>query len=236
MKRKNLIKRKFQLKETVCTIISDQITAIDVAIASIIKNRRIIEVYVKNDPIFLFSLKPVHVENGPEVVKRMAEAAEKANVGPMAAVAGVLADLAVEEMIKTGCNVAIVENGGEISAISDVPIDTALLAGDHVLSGRFGFRLAEFPIGVATSSGLYSHALSFGQAEAVTIFAINAGLADAVATAVGNMINGNDHRQVAENGIKKALGIEGVKGAIVIYRDYISIGGQIPEIIKIERA
>ncbi|MEM2337618.1 MAG: UPF0280 family protein [Candidatus Bathyarchaeia archaeon] len=233
MKKGDLIKRRFQLKETVCTIISDQIMAVNAAIASIIKNRRIVESYVRNNPIFLYSLKPVHVEDGPEVVKRMAEVAEKANVGPMAAVAGVLADLAVEEMIKTGCNVAVVENGGEISAISNTPIDTALLAGDHVLSKSFGFRLTEFPIGVATSSGLFSHALSFGQAEAVTIFAINAGLADAVATAICNVIKGDDYRQVAENGVKKALGIDGVKGAIVIYRNYISMGGRIPELIKI---
>ncbi|MEM0216354.1 MAG: UPF0280 family protein [Candidatus Bathyarchaeia archaeon] len=236
MSERSLFKRKIRLKETVCTIISDKIDAVEVAIASIVKSRKILELYVKNNPKFLYSLKPIKVDKGPEVVMRMASAAEKANVGPMAAVAGVLADIAVENMIKIGCNVAVVENGGEISAISNVPVNTALLAGDHTLSGAFGFRLEEFPIGVATSSGLFSHALSFGEAEAVTIFAESAGLADAVATAIGNMIKGENYQDVAKKGVEKALEIEGVKGAIVIYRDYVSFGGKIPKMIRIKKS
>ena len=50
--------------------------------------------------------------------------------------------------------------------------------------------LTEFPIGVATSSGRFSHALSFGDAEAATVFCKNASLADAAATAVGNVVKG----------------------------------------------
>ena len=41
----------------------------------------------------------------------MALAAQKAGVGPMAAVAGAIADLAVEDMKRLGCEVAVVENG-----------------------------------------------------------------------------------------------------------------------------
>ena len=122
----------------------------------------------------------------------MAEAAEKADVGPMAAVAGVIADLAVQDMIAAGCEVAVVEDGGEISAQSNMPVDVAVAAGDEPLSKRFGFRLTEFPIGVATSSGRFSHALSFGDAEAATVFCKNATLADAAATAVGNVVKGED--------------------------------------------
>lgn len=231
--KKNIIKRKIQLKETICTLISDDEKAIESAISSIRKSRRELEIYVEDNPLFLHSLEPVDVEDGPQVVVRMAEAAKKANVGPMAAVAGVIADMAVEDMIKTGCSIAVVENGGEIYAISKSPIDVALLAGDHILSGKIGFRLEEFPIGIATSSGLFSHALSFGEAEAVTIFAVNAGLADAVATAIGNIIKGDDPKQAAKIGVEKALSIDGVKGAMVIYRNYVSLGGNIPQIIRI---
>ncbi|MBC7130316.1 UPF0280 family protein [Candidatus Bathyarchaeota archaeon] len=234
MKTNNVIKRKFQMRETVCTIISDNEKAIEAAVSSIKKSRKELEAYIKENPHFLYSLEPVEVKDGPAVVIRMAEAAEKANVGPMAAVAGVLADIAVENMTKAGCNIAVVENGGEVSAISEIPIDIALLAGNHMLSGKIGFRLIEFPIGVATSSGLFSHALSFGEAEAVTIFAVNAGLADAVATAIGNDIRGKDDRKIAKLGVEKALNIEGVKGAMIIYKNYISIGGEIPQIINIK--
>ncbi|GAG18446.1 unnamed protein product, partial [marine sediment metagenome] len=118
-------KRSFDLKDTSCTIISDQENAIDAAVSSIRNHRRQLEEYVEAHPLFLDSLRPVTVKRGPEVVELMAEAARKSNVGPIAAVAGVLADLAVKEMHRTGSEVAVIENGGEISAISNEPIDVA---------------------------------------------------------------------------------------------------------------
>src|SRR3972149_4053338 len=183
---KNLIKEVFRLKESQCTIITDKQEAIKTAIESIKRNRKQLEEYAGAHPKFLYTLEPLPVPTEPLVANLMAEAAEKANVGPMAAVAGVLADLAVKDMIRDGCEVAVVENGGEVSAVSKDPIDVALAAGDAPLSKRFGFRLEDFPMGIATSSGRFSHALSFGDAEAATVFCRNAGLADAVGTAGGN--------------------------------------------------
>ncbi|MEM2937228.1 MAG: UPF0280 family protein [Candidatus Bathyarchaeia archaeon] len=234
MKTKNLFKKTFQLKETNCTIISDSEYSINIAMSSLKHNRRQLEIYVREHPEFLYSLNPVRIKNGPRIVKLMAEYAEKAKVGPMAAVAGVLADLAVEEMLHAGSRVAIVENGGEVSAVSNQPVNIVLRAGDHPLSNNFGFRLEEFPIGVATSSGMFSHALSFGEAEAVTIFAVNAGLADAAATAIGNLIKGDNRREVVKLGVEKAMSIEGVKGVLIIYRDFVGIGGCIPQLAKMK--
>jgi len=233
MKKKNLSKRAFRLKESNCTIISDKESAIEKATSSIKHHRRQLEKYIKEYPRFLHSLEPVAVEDGPEVVRLMAEASAKADVGPMAAVAGVLADLAVEELISDGCKVAVVENGGEVSAISDQPVDIALAAGDVPLSKEMGFRLKEFPVGVATSSGRFSHALSFGDAEAVTIFAVDAGVADAAATAVANLIKGDDVRGVIRQGIDRALNIDGVKGVFILYRGVVGKAGQVPELIKV---
>ena len=163
----------------------------------------------------------------------MAEAAQKADVGPMAAVAGAIADLAVEDMKRTGCKVAVVENGGEIYADSNQPVDVAVAAGEEPLSKRFGFRLTEFPIGVATSSGRFSHALSFGDAEAATVFCKNATLADAAATAVGNVVKGEAEAGI-QAGIKRALSIEGVEGVMIIYKGQVGTAGKIPQMIKIE--
>jgi hypothetical protein len=228
-----LFKQAFQYKETSCNIIADNEKGIKTAILSIKQNRIELDGYVRKNPRFLYSLSPVSVTEGPEVAKKMAEAAEKANVGPMAAVAGVLADLAVRDMILDGNEVAVVENGGEISAVSNRPIDVALLAGDSPMSGRFGFRLKDFPIGIATSSGLYSHALSFGEAEAVTIFSTNAGIADAAATAIGNVIKGKNYRVVIKRGIRKAFSIHGVEGVLVLYKGMVGKAGRIPQIIKL---
>jgi ApbE superfamily uncharacterized protein (UPF0280 family) len=233
MKKENLFKQAFRLKESNCTIISDKESAIEKAISSIKYHRRQLEKYIEKHPRFLHSFEPVSVDNGPKVVMLMTEAAAKADVGPMAAVAGVLADLAVEEMISDGCKVAVVENGGEVSAISNQPIDIALAAGDAPLSKEMGFRLKDFPKGVATSSGLYSHALSFGDAEAVTIFAVDAGVADAAATAVANLIKGDDVRGVIRQGIDRALSIDGVKGVFILYRGVVGKAGQVPELIKV---
>ncbi len=233
MKTKNLFKRAFRLKESNCTIISDRESAIEKAVSSIEHHRKQLENYIQGHPEFLYSLQPVPVEKGPKIVRLMAEASLKANVGPMAAVAGVLADLAVEEMIHAGSKVAVVENGGEVSAISNQPIDITLAAGDAPLSREMGFRLKEFPVGVATSSGLFSHALSFGEAEAVTIFGVDAGVADAAATAVANLIKGDDVRGIIKQGIDEALGIDGVKGVFILYRGVVGKAGEVPELIKV---
>jgi ApbE superfamily uncharacterized protein (UPF0280 family) len=164
----------------------------------------------------------------------MVEASEKAGVGPMAAVAGVIADLAVETLIKQGAKIGVVEDGGETSAISSLPIDIGLLAGNSLLSKKIGFRLETFPIGVATSSGKYSHAFNFGQAEAVTIFAENAGLADAAATAVCNIVKGEDQCAAIKRGLQKAMAIKGVRGAFIIYKDNTGRAGLIPKLINIK--
>jgi len=233
MKKENLFKQAFRLKESNCTIISDKESAIEKAISSIKHHRKQLEEYIQKHLQFLHSFEPVAVDDGPEVVRLMALASAKAGVGPMAAVAGVLADLAVEEMLGEGCRVAVVENGGEVSAVSDQPVDIALAAGDAPLSREMGFRLKQFPIGVATSSGLYSHAFSFGEAEAVTVFAVDAGVADAAATAVANLIKGDDVRGVIREGIDRALRIDGVKGIFILYRGVVGKAGQVPELIKV---
>src|SRR4030043_1086808 len=231
---RKLFKEAFQIKETQGTIIADREQGVKTAIASIKRNRKALEDYAKRNPHFLIVLEPVSASAEPVVARLMAEAAEKANVGPLAAVAGVLADLAVEDMIASGCKVAVVEDGGEVSAVSDKPVDVALAAGDAPLSKRFGFRLTDFPIGVATSSGRFGHALSFGDAEAATVFCRNAGLADAAATAVGNVVKGEDHNVAIEKGIAVAKSIPGGEGVLIPYKSWVGTWGKIPQIIRVD--
>jgi ApbE superfamily uncharacterized protein (UPF0280 family) len=229
----NLHREAFTLKESQCHVIADKPEGIQAAKDSLKQNRQLLEAYIKTNPTFLHTLEPVAVSTEPLVAKLMAEAAEKAAVGPMAAVAGVLADLAVKDMLSAGCEVAVMENGGEISAVSSTPIDVAVAAGDEPLSKRFGFRLTDFPMGIATSSGRFSHAFSFGDAEASIVFCKNAGLADAVATAVCNVVKGKDWQAAIKAGISKALSIEGVEGVLILYKGFTGTAGKIPKIIKI---
>ncbi|TRO49695.1 UPF0280 family protein [Candidatus Bathyarchaeota archaeon] len=229
-----LFKEVFQIEESQCTIITDKSEAIQIAKNSIKHHRCYLKEYIRTHPKFFHSLEPIFVNDEPLVAKLMAEASEKAKVGPMAAVAGVLADLTVKDMTSVGCKVAVVENGGEISAVSNTPIDVAVVAGDDPLSKRFGFRLNYFPIGVATSSGRFSHAFSFGDAEAAVVFCKNAGLADAAATAVCNVVKGKHTKKAIQNGIDIALSINGVEGVIIIFRGLTGTAGKIPKIIKVD--
>ncbi|MGE5187818.1 MAG: UPF0280 family protein [Betaproteobacteria bacterium] len=227
-----LIKENFIHRESACSIISDKSEAIEAAKESISRNYLELEFYVRANPKFLHTLTPIPAPNNPLVAKLMAEAAEKAGVGPMAAVAGAIADLAVQDMLATGCRIAVVEDGGEISAIADQPVDVAVAAGEEPLSKRFGFRLTEFPIGVATSSGRFSHALSFGDAEAAIVFCKNAALADAAATAIGNEVKGNVKEGI-QSGLNKGLSINNVDGVLIVYKGEVGTAGRIPQIIKV---
>jgi ApbE superfamily uncharacterized protein (UPF0280 family) len=229
-----LFRESFIYKDSQCTLISDSPTGIETAKKSIMHNRQLLENYIALNQKFAWTLSPLLVTDGPLVVKLMAQAAIAANVGPMAAVAGVLADIAVCDMIAAGCKVAVVEDGGEISATSNVPIDVAVAAGDEPMSKQFGFRLTNFPIGVATSSGRFSHAISFGDAEAVTVFCKTAGLADAAATAIGNIVKGSDVNLAIQKGINTAKAIKGVEGTLILYKGCFGTWGKIPQIIKID--
>jgi uncharacterized protein len=228
-----LIKETFKHKESVCTIISDKSEAIEAAKTSIRRNYLELELHVRANPKFLHTLMPILTPEKPFIAKLMAEAAKKAGVGAMAAVAGAIADLAVADMLKAGCRVAVVEDGGEIYAVANQPIDVAVAAGDEPLSRRFGFRLTEFPIGIATSSGRFSHALSFGDAEAAIVFCKNATLADAAATAVGNEVNGEVKAGI-HAAIRRGIAIEGVEGVMVVYKGEVGTVGKIPRIIKVK--
>lgn len=228
-----LLREAFTLKESQCTFVSDSPEALEVAKQSIHCSRLDLELYVRMNPKFEHTLTPVDVPEKPLVAKLMAEAAVLAKVGPMAAVAGAIADIAVADMLRIGCKVAVVENGGEIMAQANQPVDVAVAAGEEPLSKCFGFRLADFPIAVATSSGRFSHAFSFGDAEAAIVFGKNASLADAAATAVGNEVKGEDVQEAIQEGIKRALNIEGVEGVMIIYRGEVGTAGKIPQLIKL---
>jgi ApbE superfamily uncharacterized protein (UPF0280 family) len=234
IKPKGLFSHSFSIKESNCKILTDKPDLVHIAKEMIKYHRTQLEDYIKLNPSFQSSLKPIQVINPPEVVTWMAEAAQLANVGFMAAVAGVLADLAVEEMMENGAHVAIVENGGEVALDSNRSIDIALQAGEIPLSKRIGFRVTDFPLGVATSSGKFSHALSFGESDAVTVFAKDAGLADAVATAAGNIVKGYDIENAIQRGVNLALDVPGVYSTIIIFEEKIGFGGDLPKLIEIE--
>jgi len=232
----SLIEHREVIKESDIFFKTDKAKAIHAAIYIIKHYRRQLERYIGRHPRFLKALHPIKIEqDSPQIITLMAQAGEVAGVGPMAAVAGALADLGVAKMLELGANVAIIENGGEIAGISNVPMNIGIFAGHSPLSGKIGFRFKreDFPIGLGTSSGTVGHALSFGEADAATILAENAALGDAAATAVANEVKGKDYEKSVQNGLERAETIEGVRGALIIRGKFAGIVGKLPQLLKI---
>ena len=234
---RGLFRLRLVIKQSNVLAISDVARAIESGIESIVYHRSQLERYIRRRPIYALSLDPLPIEeSAPEVVKLASLAAEAANVGPMAAVPGALAELAVRDMILQGASVSLIENGGEIAATSTQPLIVGIYAGASPASGRIGFHLAveDFPIGIATSSATVSHALNFGEADAAVVVADTASLADAAAKAVCNSVVGNDLETSVKSGLERAESIPGVRGALVIRRNHVGTVGKLPRLIGLK--
>jgi len=220
---------------------SDSREAIKAAVNEIRRNRKDLEEFVSDHSDFLYRLRPINITpdiKTPKIIKLMMESSKIANVGPMASVAGALADIGLEAMLREQANVAVVENGGEIAAFTDRPIIISIFSNNPNLQNRIGFLLQskDCPIGVATSSSKTLHALSFGNADSVTVAAVNASVADAAATAICNSVVGEDAERAVQRGLEKAKRIEGVRGVLIVLGDKLGIWGELPKIVKIEKA
>jgi len=177
--------------------------------------------WIARDRAFLESFSPIIVPaDAPEIIGVMAAAAEIAGVGPMAAVAGAVAEAVGRELAEEfNCAEAVVENGGDIWAQIAAPLTVAVYAGNSPLSQKIGIVVpAECsPLGICTSSGTVGHSFSFGKADAAMIVCREAALADAFATAFGNRVKTADDiepaltRAAAEPEILSALFVVGDK-------------------------
>ena len=196
------------------------------ALTLVEKYRAQLELYIRLSPEFLTSLEPIKAQPGaPYIAERMCEAAAKAGVGPMAAVAGAFSELVGKELLKFSDEI-IVENGGDIFIKTDVTRKVGIFAGNSPLSEKIAIEISpdRTPMGICTSSGTIGHSLSFGKADAAVILAKDTFLADAVATAVGNIA-----KTASDIGraVEYASTIDGVEGAMVIIGETLGAWGDI---------
>ena len=235
-------KYHFLEKESDITIISESKTAIIKAQESLLNNRLILEKFIKKNNKFLTSFSPIKIKSEFEIINLMSEASVICDVGPMAAVAGAFADIMLNVM-KVGdkkdffpAKIALVENGGEIAVDSEESMKIALYAGFNELNLNIGFMIEKknCPIGIGTSSATIGHAISLGQADAVTIFAKNATLADCAATRIANLVKGFDVEKSIKNALDATEDIEGVYGAFISRDNKIGQVGKLPKMFKIE--
>ena len=184
-----------------------------------------IEAEIARRPEFLTSLDPLKwAEPVGDVVREMYSAAAACDVGPMAAVAGAVAEHVARALLEHEPEV-IVENGGDIFLATKRARTLAIHAGRSSLSDRVGLVLPESaqPASVCTSSGTVGPSYSKGNADAVAVVAARGALADAAATALANRV-----RTAAdvEPTLASAPGLAGVRHVVIIIGDTLGAWGE----------
>ena len=192
----------------------------------IIRYRHQLERYIESHPLFLTNLQPLPEDPfAPRMVAEMIRVTKGIGVGPMAAVAGALAQYVGKGLLQFSDQV-IVENGGDIFLQAERAVTIAVFAGDSSLSEQIGLKvpLRQMPLGVCSSSGKVGHSLSEGGADVVSILSTSSLLADAAATLLGNRIKGASDLRVFGEWVQE---IDGLLGGLAIVGDKMAVWGDI---------
>ncbi len=227
VKRKDLFPAHIMVQETDLQIFTDKPLDEGYLKKRVCLYRRQIADYISKEKRFLTALKPIAVElNAAPIVKKIAEAARLANVGPMAAIAGAIAEFLGRDLLKKGYKDIIIENGGDIFlAVRKNCRIGIYTGGSKLFKGlKLKIRPEDTPLGVCTSSGTVGHSLSFGLADAATILSKNASLADAAATAVANRVKS---AQDLKKAVDFAKSIKGISGVIIIIKGRLASWGKV---------
>ncbi|MDY6833512.1 MAG: UPF0280 family protein [Chloroflexota bacterium] len=196
------------------------------AMKSVAKWRSSLESYIERHPEFMTALEPLDAtSDAPQIVKEMIDVSKSVGIGPMSAVAGAIAERVGRDLLPFSSEV-IVENGGDIFLRSYKLRRVGIFAGESPFTGKLAIEIGpeEEGLGICTSSGTVGHSLSYGKADAVVVISPSTSLADATATAVGNMVRTSDDIPMA---IDFAEGITSVIGGLVIKEDKLGAWGEV---------
>ncbi|MDO8842660.1 UPF0280 family protein [Methanocalculus sp.] len=219
-----MIREHFQFRQTITTILADRQVDIEAAKVGMLDARQAVESVIASDPFFLSTFDPYDPGYDHPVIRRMVDAAYEADVGPMAAVAGTIAWAGAESMKKAGADLGVVDNGGDIALFSDRDLRIGIYAGT---GSRNAFQLPpqEMIIGICTSSASIGPSISFGLADAVTVFSKDVSAADAWATALCNQLSPDDRSAF------DSLMATHVIGVLALFGEVMISYGSVPEII-----
>ncbi len=198
----------------------------------VLNQRHQLENYIGIHPDFLTTLKPYPEDPyAPPMIKEMIETTGDLGVGPMASVAGAIAQYVGHGLLKWTDQV-ILENGGDIFLKTNRSVTVSVFAGESPLSGKIGVMIPreKMPLGVCASSGTVGHSLSLGSTDIVCIISPSAVLADGAATALGNRIRGKkDLEKIAD----WADEMGGVSGGLAIVKDKVAAWGEV-ELVRLK--
>ncbi len=190
------------------------------------KYRNQIEEYIAYHPEFVSSFTPIAIEeHASEIVRNMGNAGMLVGTGPMAAVAGAIAESVGKDLLAYSSEI-IVENGGDIFLKAEKKRFVGIYAGESGLSGKLALEILpeDTPLGICTSSGTVGHSISFGKADAVTVISPSASVADAAATAIGNIVKTVDD---INKGIEFARAVPGIEGILIIVGNKMGLWGKV---------
>jgi len=220
-----LVSFEITVKETNLNI-QAQTDLSDQAIRATLKYRQYLETHILEHPEFATTLSPLPLPRiAPAIVMDMMEAAKQTDVGPMAAVAGAMAEYVGRELLALSPEV-LVENGGDIFICSATQTVFSIYAGNSPLSMTTGILVEKQrrPFAMCTSSGTLGHSKSFGAADAVSVLAVSCPLADAAATALCNQVkNKGDIEKTLHHGKQ----IQGILGIVIIKGEQIGLWGDL---------
>jgi hypothetical protein len=222
---KDLISFEVKLKESDLFILADK-NLKRKAYKSLEKHRTTIENYILKNPHFKITLQPFPLlPQQPMIIKKMVEATRKFNIGPMASVAGTIAEFVGNELMKY-TNEVIIENGGDVFIKTNRSRKVGIYSGDTPFGKEVILEINpnETPLGISTSSSTVGESLSYGKADAVTVIAKSATISDAAATAMCNLFK--DEADI-ERIIELAKSTPEIKGIVVIKKGKMWLWGNI---------
>ncbi len=220
-----LVSFQVQVKETDLWISSERRLEKE-ARDLVFEARTQVETYIDAHPEFMTSLVPWPADVfAPPLVRRMIQSASILGVGPMACVAGAIAQYVGEGLMEY-CQEIIVENGGDIFLHTNMDTRIAIFAGKSPLSKKVGLVIKkdQMPIGVCSSSATIGHSLSMGIADVVTILSSSASFADGAATALCNRVKS---KKDLEHVALWASEFEEIFGGVAIVHDKMTAWGQV---------
>ncbi len=231
-----LVSTTVRIEETDLHILAER-DVTEQATDLILQYRAQLERYILKNPQFSASLDPLLQDKiAPPLIRDMLDAGVAAGVGPMAAVAGTIAEYVGKGLVASGFQEVMVENGGDIYLQRKTDCSIAIFAGESPLSYKVGVRIrsAQMPIGICTSSGTVGHSLSLGLADSVTVICKSTALADAAATRLGNEVGRTENAKAGiQNGLAVAGEIPGIIGVVVVCGELMGASGDV-ELIQVD--
>lgn len=225
---------KVEIDETAATIAAER-RHVAAAVDAIKRARADIERMIRKDRFFLTTLEPYDPPAGcASVIERMCEASRKAGVGPMATVAGVIAQEAMEAMAADGCSHGWVDNGGDVALLLNEPVTMEVFS-DPGSDSATALELepTDGIIGICSSSGRLGHSISFGNADVALAICVDAVLADALATAIGNRVVDREALSVCFDPFK---GMDGFIGGLAMTEGHTAMYGKVPRLVEVEHS